>query len=131
MDSIETIKDLKRSLRKDIDKRIRSLVDKFKEYVSVDNHAGFPKHLIIEGMWHRNNYGYKNGNYYCYLPEFVEFIHRRKIWKADIIIYNENFNWWYVYNKETKEQLEFNELDTDAQIKMLELLENRLENKTI
>ena len=131
MDSIETIKDLKRSLRKDIDKRIRSLVDKFKEYVSVDNHAGFPKHLIIEGMWHRNNYGYKNGNYYCYLPEFVEFIHRRKIWKADIIIYNENFNWWYVYNKEKKEQLEFNELDTDAQIKMLELLENRLENKTI
>ena len=131
MDSIETIKDLKRSLRKDIDKRIRSLVDKFNEYVSVDNHAGFPKHLIIEGMWHRNNYGYKNGNYYCYLPEFVEFIHRRKIWKADIIIYNENFNWWYVYNKETKEQLEFNELDTDAQIKMLELLENRLENKTI
>ena len=131
MDSIETIKDLKRSLRKDIDKRIWGLVDKFKEYVSVDNHAGFPKHLIIEGMWYRNNYGYRNGNYYCYLPEFVEFIHRRKIWKTDIIIYNENFNWWYVYNKETKEQLEFNELDTDAQIKMLELLENRLENKNI
>ncbi len=131
MDSIETIKDLKRSLRKDIDKRIRGLVDKFKEYVSVDNHDGFPKHLIIEGMWYRNNYGYRNGNYYCYLPEFVEFIHRYKIWRTNIIIYNENFNWWYVYNKETKEQLEFNELDTDAQIKMLELLENRLENKNI
>ena len=57
MDNIETIKDLKRSLRKDIDKRIRGLVDKFKEYVSVDDHSGFPKHLIIEGVWHRNNYG--------------------------------------------------------------------------
>ena len=131
MDSIETIKDLKRSLQKDIDKRIRGLVDKFKEYVSVDNHVGFPKHLMIEGMWYRNNFGYKDGNYYCYLPEFVEFIHRYKIWKTDIIIYNENSNWWYVYNTETKKQLEFNELDTDAQIKMLELLENRLENKII
>ena len=131
MDSIETIKDLKRSLRKDIDKRIRGLVDKFKEYVSVDNHVGFPKHLMIEGMWYRNNYGYRNGNYYCYLPEFVEFINRYKIWKTDIIIYNENSNWWYVYNTENKEQLEYNELDTDAQIKMLELLENRLENKII
>jgi hypothetical protein len=82
-------------------------------------------------MWYRNNFGYKDGNYYCYLPEFVEFIHRYKIWKTDIIIYNENSNWWYVYNTETKKQLEFNELDTDAQIKMLELLENRLENKII
>jgi hypothetical protein len=61
----------------------------------------------------------------------VEFIHRYKIWKTDVIVYNENFNWWYVYNTENKEQLEFNELDTDAQIKMLELLENRLENKII
>ena len=131
MDSIETIKDLKRSLRKDIDKRIRGLVDKFKEYVSVDDHAGFPKHLIIEGMWHRNNYGYKDGNYYCYLPEFVEFIHRYKIWRTNIIVYNEKHNWWFVYNKEKKEQLEFDELDTDAQVKMLELLENRLGDKII
>ena len=131
MDSIETIKDLKRSLRKDIDKRIRELVDKFKDYVSVDEHFGFPKHLMIEGIWYRNNYGYRDGNYYCYLPEFVEFIHRYKIWRTDVIVYNENSNWWYVYNTETKKQLEFNELDTDAQIKMLELLENRLENKII
>lgn len=131
MDSIETIKDLKRSLRKDIDKRIRGLVDTFKEYVSVEEHVGFPKHLMIEGVWHRNNYGYKDGNYYCYLPEFVEFIHRYKIWRTDIIVYNEKLNWWFVYNTEKKEQLEFDELDTDAQIKMLELLENRLENKTI
>ena len=131
MDSIETIKDSKRSLRKDIDKRIRGLVDKFKEYVSVDDHAGFPKHLMIEGIWHRNNFGYKDGNYYCYLPEFVEFIHRYKIWRTDVIVYNENLNWWFVYNTEKKEKLEFDELDTDAQIKMLELLENRLENKIV
>jgi hypothetical protein len=131
MNSIETIKDQKRNLRKDIDKRMRGLVEKFKEYVSVDTHVGFPKHLMIEGIWYRNNFGYKDGNYYCYLPEFVEFIHRYKIWKTDIIIYNENSNWWYVYNTETKKQLEFNELDTDAQIKMLELLENRLENKIV
>ena len=131
MDSIETIKDLKRSLRKDIDKRIRGLVDKFKEYVSVDNHVGFPKHLMIEGMWYRNNFGYKDGNYYCYLPEFVEFIHRYNIWRTNIIVYNEKLNWWFVYNTEKKERLEFDELDTDAQVKMLELLENRLENKNI
>ena len=131
MNNIDTIKDVKYNLRKDIDKRIRGLVEKFKKFVSVDEHFGFPKHVMIEGIWYRNNYGCKDNNYYCYLPEFVEFIHRYKIWRTNVIFYNEKADWWFIYDADKKKHIEFDTLDTDAQIKVLELLENRLENKFV
>lgn len=142
MDSIETIKDLKKNLREEIDKEMRSLVGKFKDYVTTE-HPDNPKHITIEGIWYRNNYGVVDSkpfwppeiplnrgerkNYYCYLSEYVQFIHRNRIWRSDVIFYNDEIGGWFVYDRENKKYTGFEELDTDAQIKMLEMLKKRIE----
>ena len=156
MDSIETIKDLKRSLRKDIDKRIRGLIDKFKEYVSVD-HPENPKFMMVEGVCSRINYGivkdvYPNiplqlfgneadNNYYCYLPNKIYFLNQYKMWCSNLIFYNNKLNCWLVYNNgnekfslytttlkdiECNKVKEFTSLDIETQIKFLDQLENLL-----
>ena len=43
-----------------------------------------------------------------------------------MIFYNDELNWWYVYNRDNKQYVEFDEMDTDSQIAMLEMLENYL-----
>lgn len=142
MDSIETIKDLKKNLREEIDKEMRSLVGKFKDYVTTE-HPDNPKHIMIEGIWYRNNYGVVDSkpfwppeiplnrgerkNYYCYLSEYVQFIHRYRIWRSDVIFYNDEIGGWFVYDSENEKYTGFEELDTDAQIKMLEMLKKRIE----
>ena len=142
MDSIETIKDLKKSLREEIDKEMMSLVGKFKDYVVVE-HPDNPKPIMIEGVWYRNNYGVVDSqpfwppeiplnrgerkNYYCYLSEYVQFIHRYRIWRSDVIFYNDEIGGWFVYDRENKEYTGFEELDTDAQIEMLEMLKRFIE----
>lgn len=142
MDSIETIKDLKENLREEIDKEMRSLVGKFKDYVVVE-HPDNPKPIMIEGVWYRNNYGVVDSkpfwppeiplnrgerkNYYCYLSDYVQFIHRYRIWRSDVIFYNDEIGGWFVYDRENKEYTGFEELDTDAQIKMLEMLKRFIE----
>jgi hypothetical protein len=44
-----------------------------------------------------------------------------------VIFYNDKLNWWFVYDKEKEKYTEYNELDTDSQIALLELLKKRLE----
>ena len=106
MDNIEKIKLSKKNLQDEILKEMMSLVDKFKEYVSVD-HIGYPKHQIIEGICTRTNYGIikndypdlplkifekrENNNYYCFLPEKIEFYNRysnNHKWYTNLIFYN-------------------------------------------
>ena len=43
-----------------------------------------------------------------------------------MIFYDNKLNWWYVYNRDNKQYVEFGELDTDSQIAMLEMLKNHL-----
>ena len=43
-----------------------------------------------------------------------------------MIFYDNKLNWWYVYNRDNKQYVEFGELDTDAEITMLEMLKNHL-----
>jgi hypothetical protein len=126
MDSIESIKVLKENIHNEIAIEMNCLIPKFKKYVS-EEHSNNPKHVFIEGIWHRNNYGYKDNYYYCYLSDFVQFIHNYSIWRIDVIFYNDKLNWWFVYDKEKEKYTEYNELDTDSQIALLELLKKRLE----
>ena len=39
-----------------------------------------------------------------------------------MIFYNNKLNCWYVYNRDNDKYVEFNEMDTDGQIAMLEML---------
>ena len=126
MDSIESIKVFKKSIHNEIAREMNRLIPKFKKYVS-EEHSNNPKHVFIEGIWHRNNYGYKDNYYYCYLSDFVQFIHNYNIWRIDVIFYNDKLNRWFVYDKEKEDYTEYNELDTDSQIALLELLKKRLE----
>lgn len=125
MDSIESIKTLKESIHNEIAREMNRLIPKFKKYV-CEEHSNDTKHVFIEGIWHRNNYGYKDNYYYCYLSDFVQFIHNYSIWRIDVIFYNDKLNWWFVYDKEKEKYTEYNELDTDSQIALLELLKKRL-----
>ena len=89
MSNIDKIKLSKESLQEEIMKEMMSLVDKFKEYVSVD-HSKNPKYIMVEGVCSKINYGivedvYPNtpsqlfgnevgNNYYCYLPNKIYFL---------------------------------------------------------
>ncbi len=131
MDSIEKIKDLKENLREVIDKEMRGLVRKFKDYVVVD-HPDNSKYQIIEGVCTRINYGCEGNRYYYYwLAPDLEFIHLHSLWRVYAIYYDDKLKWWFVYNKDKHDCTEFNELDTDAQIKMLEMLKKCIETSSL
>jgi hypothetical protein len=126
MDSIEVIKLMKEDVRDEINRELRRLTTKFKDYVSVD-HEYNPKFTLVDGICTRINYGCKDDTYFwCYLPDDVNFIHLNKIWISNMIFYNSKLNWWYVYNRDNKQYVEFNEMDTDSQIKMLEMFKKHL-----
>lgn len=159
MDKIDEVKLLKKNLLNEIEREMMHLVSKFKEYVSVD-HPDNPKHMMIEGRCTRINYGVVDSepfwppeiplhggerkNYYCYLPNKVEFINRYNKWRSNLIFYNDEIGAWYVYNNDHSRELwetEYpkeldnhekivcvNELDTDTQIAFLELLETILKD---
>ena len=114
MYSIDKIKLAKQNLQDEILKEMMSLVDKFKEYVTVD-HAKYSKYQIVEGICTKVNYGiikndYPNipifeskedNNYYCFLPEKIEFYNRysnNHKWYTNLIFYNNKLNCWFVYN---------------------------------
>lgn len=157
MSNIDKIKLSKENLQEEIMKEMMSLVDKFKEYVSVD-HPKNPKHMMIEGICCRVNYGivkndypnmpfkrFKNkidNNYYCYLPNKIEFLNQYEKWYTDLIFYNNKLNCWFVYNSGSEQSFslytttlkniehnkveEFTSLDIETQIKFLDQLENLL-----
>jgi hypothetical protein len=159
MDSIEKIKIAKKTLQDDILKAMMNLVGMFKEYVTVD-HTKYPKHQIVEGICTKINYGiikndYPNiplqifenkedNNYYCFLPEKIEFYNKysNSKWYTNLIFYNNKLNCWFVYNIvvkswwgedhlclkniESDKVEEFTSLDIETQIKFLDQLENLL-----
>ena len=43
-----------------------------------------------------------------------------------MIFYSDRDDWWFVYNHDNKQYVEFDEMDIDIQITMLEMLENIL-----
>ena len=123
MDSIviiEEFKELKRTIRDDIEIKMNNLVHKFKEYVAVD-HSNDSKYQMIEGICTRINYGCENNRYYYYwLAPDIQFIVNNSLWRAYAIYYDDKHKLWCVYNKDKNDFAEFNEMDTDTQIKMLE-----------
>ena len=56
MSNIDKINLSKKNLQEEILKEMMSLVDKFKEYVSVD-HPENPKYTMVEGVCSKINYG--------------------------------------------------------------------------
>ena len=158
MSNIDKINLSKKNLQEEILKEMMSLVDKFKEYVSVD-HPENPKYTMIEGVCSKINYGivkdeYPNiplqpfenkvdNNYYCFLPNKIYFLNQYKIWCSNLIFYNNKLNCWFVYNNdnekfslctttlkdiEPNKVKEFTSLDIETQIKFLEHLQNFFEN---
>jgi hypothetical protein len=161
MDNIDKIKLSKKNLQDEIMKEIVGLVDIFKAYVTV-NHTRYPKYQIIEGICTKVNYGIikndypdlplklfenrENNNYYCFLPEKIEFFNRyssTRKWYSNLIFYNEKLNCWFVYNNDKIDSWrgfegdclkkidyenveEFTSLDIETQIAFLEQLENLL-----
>ena len=159
MDNIDKIKLLKKNLQDEISKEMMSLVDRFKEYVIVD-HTRYPKYQIVEGICTKINYGiikndYPNiplqifenkedNNYYCFLPEKIEFYNKynNSKWYTNLIFYNNKLNCWFVYNIVVKSWWgedhlclknieydkveEFTSLDIETQITFLEQLEKLL-----
>lgn len=126
MNSIESIKLLKENIQDEIDNELNRIVCEFKDYVTKE-HENNPKFTLIEGICTRFNYGSKDNTYFwCYLPNDIKFIHNNKICKTNMIFFNDELKCWCVYNRDIKTHLEFNEMDTDSQIAMLEMLENHL-----
>ena len=120
MDNIDKFKDLKENLRATIDEEMYNLVPKFKEYVAVD-HPEYSKHVMIEGIWYRNNYGCeKDRYYYYYLPVDIYFKKHYSLWRTTAIFYDDKYQWWFIYDKDHNKATEFSELDTDTQIATLE-----------
>lgn len=63
MDKIEILKSQKENLQEVIYKELDNLTAMFKEYVVIE-HPDYPKHIMIENIWYRNNYGCKDNMYY-------------------------------------------------------------------
>ena len=118
MDNIDKIKLAKQNLQDEILKEMMSLVDTFKEYVTVD-HATYSKYQIVEGICTKINYGIikndypdlplkifeskEDNNYYCFLPKKIEFYNRysnTRKWYSNLIFYNNKLNCWFVYNND-------------------------------
>lgn len=126
MDNIESIKILKENIQNEIIIELNRQVCKFKDYVIVE-HDDNQKFTLVGGICTRINYGCKDNKYFwCFLPDDIKFIHNNKKWISNMIFYNDELKWWYVYNRDNKQYVEFDSLDTDSQIAMLEMLENIL-----
>ena len=126
MGNIESIKSLKENIQNEIYKELENLVPKLMDYVSVE-HDNNPKFTLVEGICTRINYGSKAKTYFwCYLPKDIQFIHLNTIWRTNMIFYSDRADWWFVYNRDNKQYVEFDEMDIDNQISMLEMLENIL-----
>lgn len=120
--NIDSIKLLKENIQNEIDKELNRLVDPLKDYISIE-HSDNPKFILVDNICTRINYGQKDNTYFwIYLPKDIIFIHLNKIWITNMIFYNNKLNCWYVYNRDNDKYVEFNEMDTDGQIAMLEML---------
>lgn len=138
MESVDKIKLLKKTIREDIEQEMKNLVDKFKEYISVD-HDNNPKYTMGEYFLTRINYGIKkhsypnlpplfndieDDNYYCYLPNVVVFKCDYELWRTNLIFYNNKSNSWFVYNCDPSQKkfslTKLDALDLDCNDKFIE-----------
>ena len=116
---MESIKYLREDLQNEIEQKMADLTEGFKSY-TIGDHKNYPKHVMID-------YGRdQNENFYVYLPDFVKFMYQNKVWNCDVIYYNDNNKVWYVYDKEQKTYMPFNNMNIDSQIMMLEMLIERI-----
>ena len=123
---MESIKYLRNDIQNVIKQKMADLTEGFKSY-TIGDHKNYQKHVMIEGVWYRNNYGRdQNENFYVYLPDFVSFMYQNKVWNCDVIYYNDNNKIWYVYDKGLKTYMPFCNMNIDSQIMMLEMLIKRL-----
>ncbi len=123
---MESIKYLRENLQNEIEQKMADLTEGFKSY-TIGNHKNYTKHVMIDGVWYRNNYGRdQNENFYIYLPDFVKFIHNNENWNCDVIYYNNNKDVWYIYDKGLNKYMPFNNMNIDSQIMMLDLLIERI-----
>ena len=123
---MESIKYLRNDIQNEIKQKMADLTEGFKSY-TIGDHKNYQKHVMIEGVWYRNNYGRdQNENFYVYLPDFVSFMYQNKVWICDVIYYNDYNKIWYVYDKGLKTYMPFCNMNIDSQIMMLEMLIKRL-----
>ena len=91
------------------------------------------KNNITEGYYYDNpqrpcDYGCKNDIiYYYYLSKEVHFIYQNNHYCAKKIEFHDKFRCWAVYDKDKKEHVAFDALDTDSQIELLEMLDDFLD----
>lgn len=111
---------LKEKVRDEICLAMRRRVELFKELLTSDKHYIHPEFEYIKDR----HYGCKDDTlYYCSLPERVQFIYKNSQWSSNRVIFNDEFKYWGVYDKDTKEVAVFEALDTDAQIAILKMLD--------
>lgn len=123
---MESIKYLRKNLQNEIKQKMADLTEGFKSY-TIGDHKDFQKHVMINGIWYRNNYGHdQNETFYLYLPEYVKFIHNNENWNCDVIYYNNNKDEWYIYDKKLSKYMPFCNMNIDSQIMMLEMLIERI-----
>lgn len=126
MRQIYNIAKLQEKTREEIVLSMRRYVDLFKKFVINDNYD-YPKHVSIEGKYKRTQYGCeKDIYYYCFLPGRVQFIHEDSHWRSNLIFFNDKIKCWFVYDKDKKEYVTFEAMDTDSQIAFYSMLDELL-----
>ena len=122
------IKNLQRDVREQIVLAKWRTVDWFKDYVTAeDEHEYYPKEVSIDGKYIRINYGCEKDNYYyCFLPDFVQFVYKNSYWRSNLIFFDDNIKCWFVYDGDKKEYVTFEALDTDSQIEFYMMLDHLL-----
>ena len=74
------------------------------------------------------DYGLKNDIIYYYnLPEEVHFIYQNSLYHAKRIFFNDKRRYWAVEDKDKKETVTFDALDTDTQIELFKILDDFLD----
>ena len=121
------IQRLKENVREQIVLAMRRRVFAFKDYVTADM-SEF-KHREYE-LIKDTDYGRKDDNmYYCYLPKTDQFIYLDNSGYSNLLIFNDKIKCWFAYDKDKKEKVTFEALDTDAQIAFLNMLDLFLDDK--
>ena len=115
------IERLKENVREQIVLAMRRRVSTFKDYVTtVVLEFRHPEYELIMNT----DYGCKDDNrYYCYLPKTDQFIYLDNCGYSNLLIFNDKIKCWFAYDKDKKETVTFEALDTDAQIAFLNMLD--------
>lgn len=115
----------KEKVREELVLAMRRLAGFFKMYITDDYHFEHPDYNYYKKG---EDYGLKNDTiYYYYLSKEVHFIYQNNHYCAKKIEFHDKFRCWAVYDKDKKEHVAFDALDTDSQIELLEMLDDFLD----